>query len=112
MSGDCAQPDLGAHGECDHSHAHHDGGACADDGGYSTLVTADGSFCNDAQHLYHVHVDENVVLFHYCNGNNNEFISSKVQLFCSLQETQFMNRDISIIPDANETTRFGMCILY
>jgi len=47
------------------------------------LVTADGSFCNDAQHLYHVHVDENVVLFHYCNGNNNDFTSLNVQLFCS-----------------------------
>jgi hypothetical protein len=78
MSGDCAQPDLGVHGECGHSHAHHDGGACADGGGYSMLVTADGSFYNDALHLYHVRVVENVVLFRYCNGNKSDFTSLKV----------------------------------
>jgi hypothetical protein len=48
------------------------------------LVTDGGSSCNDAQHLYLVHADENVVLFHYCNGNNNELTLPKVQLFCSI----------------------------
>jgi len=48
------------------------------------LVTADGSFCNDAQHLYHVHVDENVVLFHYCNGNNSDFTSLNVQVSAAI----------------------------
>jgi hypothetical protein len=31
------------------------------------LVNDDGSVCNDAQHWYHVHVDENAAPFHYCN---------------------------------------------
>lgn len=72
-NGDCAQPDLGVHDGHDHPHAHHDGGACADVGGYSMLVNDDGSVCNDAQHLYHVHVAENAVPFRYCNEINNRF---------------------------------------
>lgn len=67
--GGCARPDLGVHDECDHSHGHHDGGACAACGGYLKLVNADGSACNDARHLYHVHADENAVPVHYCNIN-------------------------------------------